>query len=82
MKIDKSFLRDVGRRQLATKVLRSIIEIGHSLDLKVVAEGIENAWQARLLKMLNCDYMQGYYFGTPMELHELIAFRRSGLLES
>ncbi len=82
MKIDKSFLRDVGRRQLATKVLRSIIELGHSLDLKVVAEGIENAWQARLLTMLNCDYLQGYYFGTPMELDELIAFKTHGLQEA
>jgi diguanylate cyclase (GGDEF)-like protein len=75
MKIDKSFMKDLGRRQLATQIMRCVIELGHSLELKVVAEGIENDWQARLLQLLNCDYLQGYFLGAPMSLEDLHAFR-------
>jgi diguanylate cyclase (GGDEF)-like protein len=77
MKIDRSFMKDLGRRPLATQIMRSVIDLGHSLGLKVVAEGVENDWQARLLRMLQCDYLQGYYLGTPMPLVELIEFRET-----
>ena len=77
MKIDRSFMKDLGRRPLATQIMRSVIDLGHSLGLKVVAEGVETDWQARLLRMLQCDFLQGYYLGTPMPLVELIAFRES-----
>jgi diguanylate cyclase (GGDEF)-like protein len=76
MKIDKSFMRDLGRRQRANEVMRAVVDLGHSLGLEVVAEGIESEWQARLLQLLNCDHLQGYYLGTPMslqDLHEYIA---------
>ena len=76
MKIDKSFLRHLGERPLATQIIRSVIDLGHSLELKVVAEGIENDWQARLLTLLNCDYLQGYFLGSPMSLDELAKLRR------
>ena len=75
LKIDKSFMKDLGRRQLATQIMRSVIDLGHSLELKVVAEGIENDWQARLLQLLNCDFLQGYYIGAPMPLEDLHKFR-------
>jgi diguanylate cyclase (GGDEF)-like protein len=75
LKIDKSFMKDLGRRQLATQIMRSVIDLGHSLEMKVVAEGIENDWQARLLQLLNCDYLQGYYIGAPMLLEDLQKFR-------
>jgi predicted signal transduction protein with EAL and GGDEF domain len=41
----------------------------------VVAEGVENDWQARLLQLLGCDYLQGYYVGAPMNLEKLREFR-------
>ncbi|MGZ8408794.1 MAG: putative bifunctional diguanylate cyclase/phosphodiesterase [Hyphomicrobium sp.] len=75
MKIDKSFLRDLGERSQATQIMRSVIDLGHSLDLKVVAEGVESDWQARLLQLLNCDILQGFYFATPMMLDQILAFR-------
>ncbi len=77
MKIDRSFMRDVGRKPLANEIIRSVIDLGHSLGLKVVAEGIENDWQARLLRKLKCDYLQGYFLGTPMLLEELCSYRDS-----
>ncbi|HVV26951.1 MAG TPA: EAL domain-containing protein [Rhizomicrobium sp.] len=75
MKIDKSFLRDIGERNQATQIMRSVIDLGHSLNLRVVAEGVESDWQARLLQLLNCDLMQGFHFATPMTLAELKQFR-------
>ena len=75
MKIDKSFLRDVGQRPQATQIMRSVIDLGHSLNLNVVAEGIENDWQARLLQLLNCDLLQGFYFAPPMTLESLETYR-------
>ncbi|MGZ8408494.1 MAG: putative bifunctional diguanylate cyclase/phosphodiesterase [Hyphomicrobium sp.] len=75
MKIDKSFLRDLGERSQATQIMRSVIDLGHSLDLKVVAEGVECDWQARLLQLLNCDILQGFHFATPMALDKIPEFR-------
>ncbi len=75
MKIDKSFLRDLGERSQATQIMRSVIDLGHSLNLKVVAEGVECDWQARLLQLLNCDILQGFHFATPMTLQKIIEFR-------
>ena len=71
VKIDKSFLKDLGRHSRSVQIMRSVIDLGHSLDLKVVAEGVENEWQARMLQMLNCDYLQGYFLGVPMSLADL-----------
>jgi len=75
MKIDKSFLNDLGQRPQATQIMRSVIDLGHSLNLAVVAEGVETEWQARLLQLLNCDLLQGFYFAPPMALESLKAYR-------
>jgi EAL domain-containing protein (putative c-di-GMP-specific phosphodiesterase class I) len=75
VKIDKSFLKDLGRHSRAVQIMRSVIDLGHGLQLKVVAEGVENDWQARLLQLLGCDYLQGYYVGAPMTLEKLREFR-------
>lgn len=75
LKLDKSFLRNVGDRKKATKVIRSIIDFGHSLDMSVVVEGVESDWQVRLLQLLGCDTLQGYELGVPMRLSELLEWR-------
>ncbi len=75
MKIDKSFLNDLGQRPQATQIMRSVIDLGHSLNLSVVAEGVENDWQARLLQLLNCDLLQGFHFAPPMTLAALKTYR-------
>jgi diguanylate cyclase (GGDEF)-like protein len=76
VKIDKSFLHNIGERNQATQIIRSVVDLGHSLNLLVVAEGVESDWQARLLQLLNCDMMQGFHFATPMPLEALKQFRR------
>ncbi|MDO7843676.1 putative bifunctional diguanylate cyclase/phosphodiesterase [Sphingomonas immobilis] len=74
LKLDKSFLKDVGDRRKATQIIRSIIDFGHSLDMRVVVEGVESDWQARLLQLLGCDLLQGYELGVPMPLKDFVAF--------
>ncbi len=75
LKLDKSFLRSVGDRRKTNQIIRSMIDFGHSLDMRVVVEGVESDWQARLLQMLGCDLLQGYEIGMPMPLDDLIAWR-------
>ena len=75
LKLDKSFLREVGDKRKATQIIRSVIDFGHSLDMRVVVEGVESDWQARLLQLLGCDLLQGYELGVPMPVHELRAYR-------
>jgi EAL domain-containing protein (putative c-di-GMP-specific phosphodiesterase class I) len=47
-------------------ILRTIVALGRTLNLRVTAEGVETEEQARVLKMLKCDQLQGYHFGRPM----------------
>jgi diguanylate cyclase (GGDEF)-like protein len=73
IKIDRSFLRNLGTRSQATQLMRTMIELGHSQDMKVVAEGVENAWQISVLQLLGCDYLQGFFLGTPGDVQALLA---------
>jgi EAL domain-containing protein (putative c-di-GMP-specific phosphodiesterase class I) len=81
LKLDKSFLRNVGDRRKSNQIVRSMIDFGHSLDMRVVVEGVESDWQARLLQLLGCDLLQGYEIGMPMPLDDLIAYRDRRALE-
>ncbi|MVO76718.1 EAL domain-containing protein [Sphingomonas sp. MAH-20] len=75
LKLDKSFLRTVGDRRKTNQIIRSMIDFGHSLDMRVVVEGVESDWQVRLLQLLGCDLLQGYEIGMPMPLDELLVYR-------
>jgi diguanylate cyclase (GGDEF)-like protein len=76
LKLDKSFLRNADKKRQATQIIRAVIEFGHSLDMKVVVEGVESDWQARLLQLLGCDLLQGFELGVPMPLEALLQFRK------
>lgn len=75
LKLDKSFLRNVGAKRQANEIIRTMINFGHSLDMKVVVEGVENEWQIRLLQLIGCDLLQGYALGAPMTLDEICDFK-------
>jgi diguanylate cyclase (GGDEF)-like protein len=66
IKIDKSFVDDLGRDGHAEAICEAIIGIGRALDKRVVAEGVEREDQLRFLREKGCDEIQGYYFGKPM----------------
>jgi len=69
LKIDKSFVMDIGSSNNA-QIVQSTIDLGHNLGLEVVAEGVENAWTLSLLQPLGCDTAQGYYFTRPRDAQE------------
>ncbi len=71
IKIDKSFLADVAQNRDDAAIVRSTIDLGHNLGLRVVAEGVETAETAALLRQLGCDLIQGYYISHPLPAAEL-----------
>jgi diguanylate cyclase (GGDEF)-like protein/PAS domain S-box-containing protein len=74
LKIDQCFVRDVTTNPSDAAIIRAIVSLGHSLDLEIVAEGVETKEQAALLRSEGCDEVQGFYFAAPMPNEELIAF--------
>jgi diguanylate cyclase (GGDEF)-like protein len=69
LKIDRSFVRDIGAGAEANEgvLAQAIISLGHNLNLHVVAEGVETDAQVRFLKKHKCDEVQGYFYGEPVE---------------
>jgi diguanylate cyclase len=66
VKIDQSFVRSMLTVYDDKAIVEAIISLGHSLELNIVAEGVETAEQADVLAGLGCDVFQGYHFGRPM----------------
>ncbi len=66
LKIDRSFVIEMTDKPEGLALVSTIITLAHSLKLKAVAEGVETEEQARLLRLLNCDEMQGYLFSKPV----------------
>jgi EAL domain-containing protein (putative c-di-GMP-specific phosphodiesterase class I) len=72
LKIDQSFVRDLVDDPADATLVRTIIDMGHGLGLKVVAEGVENMKQVPALRQWGCDIAQGRLFGEPVEIQELL----------
>lgn len=72
IKMDRGFVMDVATSERAAKVAKAIIEIAHAWDCKMVAEGVEDAETLQILKDLNCDEAQGYFWMRPSPLSEVM----------
>ena len=70
LKIDRSLINHIHTNNKNYEIVKSTIAMAHSLDIKVIAEGIENLEQLKILTELNCDAIQGFYLGKPMESRE------------
>ena len=79
LKIDKGFISDVDRHGEKTELARTIVQLGRSLRLATIAEGIETQGQRHTLVEMGCDYGQGYLFSRPLPANGVTVLLQSGL---
>ncbi len=77
LKIDQSFVRDITANADDAAIVKAIIAMGHSLRLKVIAEGVELAEQFAFLRGHECNEIQGYYFSRPLAIEDFGKFAKS-----
>jgi predicted signal transduction protein with EAL and GGDEF domain len=71
LKVDKSFIDNMSTSTKEEAIIENIIEMAHSMDLKVVAEGVEDEQQLSTLRNVKCDFIQGYYYSKPLPASEI-----------
>jgi len=74
LKIDRAFVMDIEHSERSNSLVHAIIAMGHSLGLKLVAEGVETAGQAAILERMGCHYLQGYHISRPIAPEALLEF--------
>ncbi len=74
LKIDKSFIQDISGNREGSSIVSAIAALGHSLDLSLVAEGVETTEQRKFLESLRCDRMQGYLLSKPLPADQVVKF--------
>ncbi len=77
LKIDQSFIRDIPKNEDDIAITKAIIALGKSLNLKLIAEGVETKEQRDFIVQNRCEYIQGYYYSKPLKSEEI-----TGLLEA
>ena len=78
IKLDQSFVRDITTDSEDTAIVSAMINVGKSLNRRVIAEGVETAQHRDLLEQWGCREMQGYYFARPLPPKQIAALLRSG----
>jgi EAL domain-containing protein (putative c-di-GMP-specific phosphodiesterase class I) len=74
LKIDKSFVAGLGEDVQDTAIVRMLVDLAHTLGMKIVAEGVESEEQAEQLNEMGCDLAQGFYFAEPLPVEEATGF--------
>jgi len=78
LKIDQSFVKNMVNDRNDATIVKSTIDLGHNMGLKVVAEGVEDLDSLKLLKQLGCDHAQGYYMSKPLSSEQLEIWLNGG----
>lgn len=76
LKVDRSFTANLGQEERTTQIVRTLVELGRSLSLKIVAEGVERVEQEQILSSFGCHHGQGYYYSRPMNAECMTEFLR------
>jgi EAL domain-containing protein (putative c-di-GMP-specific phosphodiesterase class I) len=79
LKVDQSFIRDIDRDPDNLAIASAIINLGHTLRLNVIAEGVETAAELELLRQNHCDQAQGFYFARALPAADMEALLRSSI---
>jgi sensor c-di-GMP phosphodiesterase-like protein len=74
LKIDKSFVAGIGRDPGAETIIRAIIGLARSMDLRTLGEGVETEMQQAFLREAGCDAAQGFHFSVPLDERDLLEF--------
>ncbi len=77
LKIDRSFIAELGVSRQADTLVKVIVQMAKSLNIKVIAEGVETRGQVDFLTAIGCDFLQGFYFAKPMPKAEFLEFIRA-----
>lgn len=70
LKIDQSFIRQLGKGRESTEIVRSIVDLACKLNIELIAEGVEGNEQANLLAAMGCHYGQGFFFSSPVSARQ------------
>jgi EAL domain-containing protein (putative c-di-GMP-specific phosphodiesterase class I) len=82
IKIDRQFVERLGERKQAAMIVKSVLGLGKSLDIPVLAEGVETLEQLEFLHSVDCEEVQGYYFGRPASAHQIRKFVACGYAQA
>ena len=77
LKVDQSFIEQMGQADSSLRIVETIVQLGRTLQLQVIAEGVEHRAQAELLEHIGCHEAQGYLYAKPMTFRQLRAFLAS-----
>lgn len=72
LKIDREFIRELEEDTDNITIVKALIEVAHSLNMTVIAEGVETKKQDEILSHINCDQIQGYYYSRPLPMNDLV----------
>lgn len=79
LKIDKAFVLDLDKKSSDQNIVKAIIDLAHSFQLNIIAEGVENSSALAMLKQMGCENAQGYFIAKPMPADQLLIWLKSNM---